>query len=47
MKLETIIDAVNNVKNGTCVRIGYTSEVPVKAKYRDDVAIKKIVATTG
>lgn len=47
MKLETIINAVNNVKNGTCVRIGYTSEVPVKATYRNDVTIKKIVATTG
>lgn len=46
MKLDIITEAVNKVKNGTCVRIGYTSQVPVKAKFKDSISIKKMVATT-
>lgn len=47
MTLEMLCEAVNKVRNGACVRIGYTSQVPVKAKYRDRVTIKKWVTTTG
>ena len=47
MTLEMLCDAVNKVRNGACVRIGYTSQVPVKARYRNTVTIKKWVTTTG
>lgn len=47
MTLEMLCEAVNKIRNGACVRIGYTSQVPVKAKYRNRVQIKKWVTTTG
>lgn len=47
MKLETIKNAVNTTKNGTCVRLGYVTEVPIKTKYKDDLNVRKLVATTG
>lgn len=47
MTLEMLCEAVSKIRNGACVRIGYTSQVPVKAKYRNRVHIKKWVTTTG
>lgn len=47
MTLEMLCEAVTKIRNGACVRIGYTSQVPVKAKYRNRVKIKKWVTTTG
>lgn len=46
-RLELIQEA-KDIKPGVCVRIGYTSDVPVKAEHkRNGVVIKKIVSTTG
>lgn len=47
MNIEMLCEAVGKVRNGSCVRIGYTTQVPVKAKYRDSIVIKKWVTTTG
>lgn len=42
-----LCEAVSKVRNGSCIRIGYTTQVPVKAKYRNSIFIKKWVTTTG
>lgn len=48
MNYEKLYEAIRNVKNGTCTRIGYTTSVPLKAKYKDkNISIKKIVSTTA
>lgn len=48
MKKEALENILNTIKNGTFVRIGYTTEVPLRAKFKNsNITIKKIVITTG
>ncbi len=45
---ETILDEVSKVKNGTIARIGYKTELPVKAEYKKrGVKIIKFVETSA
>lgn len=49
-KLEMMTKIVNQLKNGTFVRFGFETDVPIKAALKDDIKIKKttfITARTG